>query len=80
RSLGVEVVADSRDVNFAETIRRATAGAAVDVVLDALSGEFVDAGLSLLGPGGRFIEMGKTDIRDEASVSKTYPGVRYRAF
>ncbi|WEQ54930.1 SDR family NAD(P)-dependent oxidoreductase [Komagataeibacter nataicola] len=80
RSLGVEVVADSRDVNFAETIRRATDGAAVDVVLDALRGEFVDAGLSLLGPGGRFIEMGKADIRDEASVSKTYPGVRYRAF
>jgi polyketide synthase 12 len=45
----------------------------VDVVLNALAGEFTDASLRLLGEGGRFLEMGKTDIRSD-------PGVWYRAF
>ena len=42
----------------------ATDGRGVDVVLDCLAGEFVDASLRLLPRGGRFVEMGKTDIRD----------------
>ena len=48
----------------------------VDVVLNSLSGEFVDASLRLLPAGGRFIEIGKTDIRDAGR----YPGVGYVAF
>jgi NAD(P)-dependent dehydrogenase (short-subunit alcohol dehydrogenase family)/acyl carrier protein len=31
-------------------------------------------------PGGRFIEMGKTDIRPAADVSGRHPGIGYRAF
>ncbi|MCV7167028.1 SDR family NAD(P)-dependent oxidoreductase, partial [Mycobacterium stomatepiae] len=38
---------------------------------------FLDASLRLLVRGGRFIEMGKTDLRDPASMA---PGVMYRAF
>ncbi len=49
-------------------------------MLDSLAGEFVDASLRLLIRGGRFIEMGKTDIRDAESVAARYPGVRYQAF
>jgi len=30
--------------------------------------------------GGRFIEMGKTDIRDAQEVASEHPGVRYQAF
>src|SRR5262249_31531286 len=30
--------------------------------------------------GGRFIEIGKTDIRDPAAVAEAHPGVRYEAF
>ena len=29
---------------------------------------------------GRFVEMGKTDVRDAADVAGNYPGVSYRAF
>ncbi|MEK8104241.1 hypothetical protein NKG94_02155 [Micromonospora sp. M12] len=32
--------------------------------MNALAGEFVDASLDLLPAGGRFVEMGKADIRD----------------
>ena len=52
----------------------------MDVVLDSLAGEFVDASLRLVAPGGVFLEMGKTDIRDPGAVAEQYPGVRYRAF
>jgi polyketide synthase 12 len=45
----------------------------VDVVLNSLAGEFTDASLRLLADGGRFVELGKTDIRQ-------VPGVWYQAF
>ncbi|MFI0408240.1 SDR family NAD(P)-dependent oxidoreductase [Actinomadura sp. 3N508] len=48
----------------------------VDIVLNSLAHQHVDASLQLLKPGGRFIEMGKTDIRDPAD----HPDVRYQAF
>ncbi|HWM00889.1 MAG TPA: SDR family NAD(P)-dependent oxidoreductase, partial [Actinophytocola sp.] len=67
-------LASSRDLAFADTVRAATGGRGVDVVLNSLAGEFVDASLGLLAPGGRFLEMGKTDLRDPAA----HPG--YRAF
>ncbi|MBQ1101319.1 SDR family NAD(P)-dependent oxidoreductase, partial [Streptomyces sp. b94] len=57
--------------------RTVTGGRGMDVVLNALAGEFVDASLRVTAPGGRFLEMGKTDVRDPESVGG---GVRYRAF
>ncbi|MFJ9900152.1 type I polyketide synthase [Streptomyces sp. NPDC091280] len=82
RALGVpaERIASSRDLDFAEVFARVTDGAGMDVVLDALAGEFVDASLGLLPRGGRFLEMGKADIRDPEVVAEVHPGVGYRAF
>jgi acyl transferase domain-containing protein/NADPH:quinone reductase-like Zn-dependent oxidoreductase/acyl carrier protein len=82
RGLGVgeERIASSRDLEFAEKFLAATGGQGVDVVLDALAGEFVDASLRLLPRGGRFIEMGKADIRDPQAVAAEHPGVRYRSY
>lgn len=62
RSLGVKHVYDSRTLAFADAIRAATAGRGVDVVLNALAGEFLRQSLALLAPYGRFIEIGKQDI------------------
>jgi acyl transferase domain-containing protein/NADPH:quinone reductase-like Zn-dependent oxidoreductase len=82
RDLGVEDtrIASSRDLGFRDRFLAATGGQGVDVVLNALSGEFADASMTLLPRGGRFIEMGKTDIRDPRAVADAYPGVRYRAY
>ena len=74
RSLGVSEVADSRDPGFADDLD------AVDVVLNSLAGDFVDASLSLLTEGGRFIELGKTDLRSAEEMAAARPGVSYRAF
>ncbi|CQD13553.1 RifB protein [Mycobacterium lentiflavum] len=70
-------IGDTRSLDFEEKFLATTGGAGVDVVLNSLAGEFLDASLRLLVGGGRFIEMGKTDLRDPASMA---PGVRYRAF
>ncbi|WP_373205329.1 type I polyketide synthase, partial [Mycobacterium marinum] len=73
-------IADSRTLEFEEKFSAATGGRGIDVVLNALAGEFTDASLRLLADGGRFIEMGKTDIRDAQEVAQEHPGVSYRAF
>ncbi|WP_152345397.1 zinc-binding dehydrogenase, partial [Mycobacterium tuberculosis] len=73
-------ISDSRSLEFEDKFRAATGGRGFDVVLDSLAGEFVDASLRLVAPGGVFLEMGKTDIRDPGVIAQQYPGVRYRAF
>ncbi|MGZ4578791.1 MAG: SDR family NAD(P)-dependent oxidoreductase, partial [Mycobacterium sp.] len=70
----------SRSLEFEEKFRAVTGGRGMDLVLDSLSGDFVDASLRLVAPGGVFLEMGKTDIRDPGAVAQEHPGVRYRAF
>ncbi|PPT12085.1 polyketide synthase [Streptomyces cinnamoneus] len=82
RSLGLDDdhIASSRDLEFEEKFLAVTGGEGVDVVLNSLAGEFVDASLRLLPRGGWFLEMGKTDIRDAEAVAAAVPGLRYRAF
>ncbi|WP_254896621.1 type I polyketide synthase [Amycolatopsis sp. Hca4] len=74
RELGVadDHIASSRTLEFEERFRAVSGGHGMDVVLNSLAGEFTDASLRLLAEGGRFAEMGKTDIRTGV------PG--YRAF
>ncbi|MFE5586383.1 SDR family NAD(P)-dependent oxidoreductase [Kitasatospora sp. NPDC056531] len=73
-------IANSRTLEFEERFLAATGGRGMDVVLDCLAGEFVDAGLRLLPRGGRFLEMGKTDKRDPERTAEQYPGVGYQAY
>jgi acyl transferase domain-containing protein/D-arabinose 1-dehydrogenase-like Zn-dependent alcohol dehydrogenase/acyl carrier protein len=73
-------LANSRTLEFEPRFLAATDDAGVDVVLNALAGEFVDASLRLLPWGGRFLEMGKTDVRDADVVAREHEGVGYRAF
>ncbi|MFE4801977.1 SDR family NAD(P)-dependent oxidoreductase, partial [Streptomyces sp. NPDC056708] len=82
RSLGLDDahIASSRTLDFERQFLDVTEGRGVDVVLDSLAREFVDASLRLLPRGGRFMEMGKTDIRDADAVAEAFPGVDYQAF
>ncbi|MFH7598222.1 SDR family NAD(P)-dependent oxidoreductase [Streptomyces racemochromogenes] len=73
-------LASSRDLAFEERFRTATAGRGVDVVLNSLAGEYVDASLRTLADGGRFLEMGKTDVRDPRQVAEEHRGAAYTAF
>ncbi|MFI6628652.1 SDR family NAD(P)-dependent oxidoreductase, partial [Nonomuraea fuscirosea] len=55
-------LASSRTLDFASRFPQ------MDVVLNSLAGDFTDASLGLLKPGGRFLELGKTDIRTDSGV------------
>ncbi|MGH3379127.1 MAG: SDR family NAD(P)-dependent oxidoreductase, partial [Actinoallomurus sp.] len=78
RELGLDDdhLASSRTLEFEERF----AGRRFDVVLNSLAREFVDASLCLLAPGGRFVEMGKTDIRDAGQVARDHDGAAYLPF
>ena len=78
RSLGVEHVFDSRQTAFGGEILEATAGAGVDVVLNSLTGEgFIDASLSCLAQGGRFVELARRDILSQEEMAAVRPDVAY---
>ena len=59
---------DSRDIASIEKIRNQTNGRGVDVVLNSLPGDWIDASLGLLAAHGRFLEIGKTDIYQDRSI------------
>ncbi|MET8830567.1 SDR family NAD(P)-dependent oxidoreductase, partial [Streptomyces sp. NPDC004608] len=82
RELGVapERIANSRTTAFEAEFRAATGGTGMDVVLNSLTGEFIDASLRLLSVGGRFLEMGKTDVREKGRVEAEWPGVGYHVY
>ncbi|WP_254390400.1 type I polyketide synthase, partial [Streptomyces sp. AC550_RSS872] len=75
-----EHIASSRTLEFEQRFLESSSGCGMDVVLDCLAGEFVDAGLRLLPRGGRFLEMGKTDKRDPQQVAADHPDVAYQAY
>lgn len=68
RSLGIEHVMDSRTLAFRDDVRERTGGEGVDVVLNSLAGEAMRASLGLLRPYGRFVELGKRDIHEDAQI------------
>ncbi len=77
---GVEAVFDSRSLAFAEQVLAHTGGRGVDVVLNSLKGDWVDASFRALAPGGRFVELGKIDIWSRAQAQQRRPDATYLPF
>ena len=78
RSLGVKHIFDSRQTKFGEEILKATGGEGVHVVLNSLTSEgFIDASLSCLAHGGRFVELARRDILSEDEMAAARPDVAY---
>jgi acyl transferase domain-containing protein/NADPH:quinone reductase-like Zn-dependent oxidoreductase/aryl carrier-like protein len=65
RALGASEVADSRTTEFAGQFREH----GVDVVLNTLSGDAVEANFALLNPFGRYVDLTKKDITDGRALS-----------
>ncbi|MFM7184138.1 MAG: SDR family NAD(P)-dependent oxidoreductase [Planctomycetota bacterium] len=80
RELGVTHVLNSRTLEFADQIMELTGGEGVDVVLNSLNEEFIPKSLSVLKPGGRFVEMGAIGIWDPEKVRAYRPDVTYERF
>jgi acyl transferase domain-containing protein/NADPH:quinone reductase-like Zn-dependent oxidoreductase len=79
RALGLDDrhLASSRTTEFEQRFR---AAGGIDVVLNSLTGDFTDASLRLLAPGGRVVEIGKTDIRNPEQVAAEHRGAAYHPF
>lgn len=80
QQMGVPHVMDSRTLDFADEILEITEGRGVDIVLNALTGDYVSKGLALLVPGGHFLEIGKRDIRTRAEVDALNAAVAYTPY
>jgi acyl transferase domain-containing protein len=79
KSLGIQHVMDSRSTDFASQILEITGGEGIDLVLNSLTGETIGSSLSVLREGGRFLELGKTDLWDQQRVDQVRPGVAFHA-
>ena len=66
--LGVRHIMNSRTSDFAAEIMAATNGQGVDIVLNSLTGPFIPLSLGVLGPYGRFLELGRRDIYEDAPI------------
>ena len=77
RSLGVCHVFNSREPFPASAVRSLTDGRGVDLLLNSLTGEFIDEGLRSLAPGGRFLEIGLRELRTEDQVRQVREDITY---
>lgn len=68
-ALGVDLVTDSRSLAFETDVDAFTGGEGVDVVLNSLAGEAMQASLNLLKPFGRFVEIGKRDFEANSRIN-----------
>ncbi len=66
--LGDICFANSRDTSFEKHILRATDGYGVDLVLNSLAGEQLQASLRLVAEHGRFLEIGKYDLSADNKI------------
>ncbi|WP_230193476.1 type I polyketide synthase [Streptomyces coriariae] len=61
---GVEQVADSRSLTFADTFKKALGDEGFDAIYNTLAGDAIEANLSLMAPYGHYLELSKRDILD----------------
>jgi acyl transferase domain-containing protein/acyl carrier protein len=77
KAAGVVHVYDSRTPGFADQIIADTKGEGVQVVLNSLAGEMMDASFQAMAVGGRFVEIGKNGLKHRAWVDALGRDIAY---
>jgi len=77
QEMGVQHIMNSRALEFADEIMAKTSGQGVDVVLNSLSGDFLEKSVSVMAKGGRFVEIGKRGIWTQQEMSAARVDVDY---
>ncbi|KAK8773986.1 hypothetical protein V5799_011482 [Amblyomma americanum] len=79
-------IADLQDLSFEKHVHRESKHRGVDVVLNSLSGEKLEASVRCLAPNGRFLEVGKFDVAKDSQLgmpffrkSATFCGIHQEA-
>ena len=80
RAQGITHPMNSRTLAFADEVAQLTAGQGVDVVLNSLTGDFIEHSLAVLRPGGRFVEIGKVGSWSAATMAARRPDLHYYPF
>jgi hypothetical protein len=65
-------IGNSRDTSFEQLIMSETNGRGVDLVLNSLSEEKLQASVRCLAPGGRFLEIGIYDLENNTPLGRLY--------
>lgn len=63
-----ENISNSRDISFEKFIMEATNGKGVDLILNSLAEEKLQASVRCLGLNGRFLEIGKLDLNNNSPL------------
>ncbi|KAI4472195.1 fatty acid synthase [Holotrichia oblita] len=61
-------IGNSRDTTFEQLILTQTRGRGVDLVLNSLAGDQLEASVRCLANGGRFLEIGKVDLSNNSPL------------
>lgn len=69
-ALRSEYILNSRNGSFEFDVKRLTKGRGVDVVLNSLAEEKLQASVRLLAQHGRFLEIGKFDLSNNSALGK----------
>ncbi|VAW80207.1 Polyketide synthase modules and related proteins [hydrothermal vent metagenome] len=75
--LGVTHKMSSRSLDFVQEIESELGESGIDLVLNSLSGEYIEKSLSLIKDHGRFIEIGKRDVWSDEQMASQAPHVNY---
>ncbi|CAG9832341.1 unnamed protein product [Diabrotica balteata] len=62
-------IGNSRDLSFEIMVKKYTGGRGVDVVLNSLAEEKLQASIRCLAPGGSFVEIGKFDLANNNEIN-----------
>ena len=65
-------IGNSRDTSFEQLIMSETNGRGVDLVLNSLAEEKLQASVRCLASGGRFLEIGKFDLQNNNYLGRLY--------
>eukprot|EP00217_Crustomastix_stigmatica_P017059 CAMPEP_0183797432 /NCGR_PEP_ID=MMETSP0803_2-20130417/15778_1 /TAXON_ID=195967 /ORGANISM="Crustomastix stigmata, Strain CCMP3273" /LENGTH=762 /DNA_ID=CAMNT_0026042101 /DNA_START=245 /DNA_END=2533 /DNA_ORIENTATION=+ len=78
RSYGVHYVFSSRDPeSFRSGIAQVLGAQKIDLVLNSLTGKFIKYSLELLGPSGRFVELGRTELYNPRELESEWNIKKY---
>jgi NADPH:quinone reductase-like Zn-dependent oxidoreductase len=65
-------IGSSRDTSFEQLVMTETNGKGVDLVLNSLSEEKLQASVHCLAPRGRFLEIGRIDLANNSLLGGPY--------
>ncbi|KAK0083564.1 hypothetical protein PV325_008602 [Microctonus aethiopoides] len=74
-------IGNSRDTSFEHLIFKETNGRGVDIVLNSLANEKLQASIRCLAIGGRFLQIGKFDMANDSQLDMTifYKGISFHS-